>query len=71
MTQQCQRNVVDTAQDAEPRSSATMGSNATVADAINAWEIMDVPVQRSATPTVALVEIIKHRIKIDELRIKL
>ena len=43
-----------------------MGSNATVADAINAWEIMDVPVQRSATPTVALVEIIEHRIKVNE-----
>ena len=48
-----------------------MGWNVTVADAINAWEIMDVLVQRSATPTVALVEIIEHRIKIDELRIKL
>ena len=50
---------------------ADMGWNATMVDAMNAWEMIDVPVQRSATPTVALVEIIEHRIKIDELRIKL
>ena len=66
MTQQCPRNVVDRAPAAEPTGIAALAWNATVADAINAWEIMDVPVQRSATPTVALVEIIEHRIKVDE-----